>query len=161
MSITHAPSTGVRRPHINVWLVAVIALVAALVALGAWALVDRQTGTTEGLASSEVATMLDGRMAAANSEDWEAFAGYYAKDAVLEERDVVPPTVTRGRKEITARVQGLHDLGLRLVSESAPIRFGPFVAQAATWGGEQFGGILVYELDANGKIAHQWLMGTN
>lgn len=156
---THAPPTPVRRPHINGWLVAVIALVAALVALGAWALLDRETGTTEGLASSEIATMLDGRMAAANAGDWEAFAGYYAKSAVLEERDVVPAVVTSGREEIAARVEGLHALGLRLVSESTPIQFGPFVAQAAAWGGEEYGGILVYELDANGKIAHQWVLG--
>jgi hypothetical protein len=66
--------------------------------------------------------------------------------------------VTRGREEITARVEGLRFLGLRLASQSAPIQFGPFVAQAADWGGA--GGILVYQLDANGKIAHQWVIGT-
>lgn len=46
------------------------------------------------------------------------------------------------------------------MSESAPIQFGQFAAQAATWGGEAYGGVLVYELDAEGKIAHQWVMGT-
>ena len=156
MSITHG-YTHVRRPHLNIWLVAVIALLVALVTVGAWALVDRQAGTPEGLASADVATMLDGRMVAANGGDWKAFAGYYAKDAVLEERDAVPAVVTRGREEIVARVRGLHFLGLRLVSESAPIQVGPFVAQAADWVGAH--GILVYELDANGKIAHQWVMG--
>ena len=104
--------------------------------------------------------MLDGRMTAANGEHWQALARYYAEDAVLEERDVVPAVVTRGREAIAARIEGLHAFGLRLMSESAPIQFGPFVAQAATWGGEAYGGILVYELDAKGKITHQWVMGT-
>jgi len=37
---TYAPETHRHRVHVNPWLVAVIVLAAALVALGAWVLID-------------------------------------------------------------------------------------------------------------------------
>ena len=161
MSFTHLPPAHAHRPHVSVWLVAVIGLVGALVALGAWALIGRDS-QPEGLASGEVTTMLDDRIAAANGNDSEAFASFYTKDAILEEHDVQPAVVTTGREEIAARVKGLHLLGLRLASEGTPIQFGRYVAQAASVPGDpETGWILVYELGKDGKIAHQWVIGGN
>ena len=57
-------------------------------------------------------------------------------------------------------MKGLHFLGLRLASEGTPIQFGRYVAQAASVpGAPEIGWILVYELDKDGKIAHQWVIG--
>ena len=40
---THASERHEQRPHLDLWLVAVVGLVAALVALGSWVLIDRTT----------------------------------------------------------------------------------------------------------------------
>lgn len=163
MSTMHAPRLQ-QRP--NPWAVAVIALSAALVGLGIWVLVDR-SGTeaqpaaalSRGLASERVATMLRNRIVAFNAGDRRAVAAFYAPAGVLEERDVAPAVVTRGSEQIGDRIGGLRQLGLRLKSESPVIQFGRYAVEAVSTPSLDAGWILVYELDANGKIAHQWVIG--
>ena len=161
MSITHAPPARVHRPQLNVWLVAVIALAAALVALGAWVVVDQtRSSSTQGLASSQVVTMLKHRLVALNSGDAKAVSAFYTRDAVLEEHDVTPPLVTQGSTQIGARV---HDIvsryGMQLQSASPVIRLDGTVAEATSVPGyPDQGFILVYSLAPNGKIAHQWVL---
>ena len=172
LSVTHAPPTHVQRPHVNPWLVAVIALSAALVALGAWVIVD-QTGssTTEGIASSEVAAMFDDLTVALNSGDAPAIASFYAPNAVLEERIPDPAVVTRGSGQIGERMSFLvNTYGLRIESTGPVIVLGDTAAHAeryaqgdlrdaslaAVW--EMGGSMVVFRLDANGKIAHQWVL---
>jgi hypothetical protein len=113
----------------------------------------------EGLASNEVATMLDDRIAAFNGGDNEAAAAFYAEDAVLQEEDI--GKVTTGRKEIGVRLHDLYYMGMRMEPVGAPIQSGRFVGEAVrftefegTGTGE---GVLVFELDDAGKIAHQWV----
>jgi hypothetical protein len=114
VSTPHVATFHVRRPHINLWSVAVIGLAAALVGLGVHVLVDRETNTREGLASAGVVTMLANRIAAWDSGDGKAVAGFYTKDAIMEERDVSPAVVTEGREEIGTRLQYIIDAGLRM-----------------------------------------------
>lgn len=163
MSTTHLPRMHVRRPHANVWAVTVIALVAALVALGAWVVVDRTTSSSAaGLASAEVATMLENRIAAFDRADGRAAAAFYTEDAVMQEEDI--GLTTRGREAIATRLQYLMDAGLRMKTVGAPIQMGRFVGEGVRFyepGGTRIGeGVLVFELDKNrGKIAHQWVTG--
>lgn len=172
MAIMHEAPTHVRRPRVNLWLVAVIALAAALIALGAWVLVDRNTSSSApGRASPEVATMLADRIAAMNREDGPAAAVFYTKDAIMQEEDNAivqqegpPGLVTKGRKQIAARLQFLSEAGLRIERVGAPIQMGRFVGEAVRFyefGGSGTGeGVLVFELDkSSGKIAHQWVTG--
>jgi hypothetical protein len=137
----------------------VIALAAALVTLGAWVIVDRGEGQTKGIASGEIVSLLNARFAAFNSAGTKPMSGFYSRDAILEEFDVVPPYSTRGADEIGARLEGISRLwdmaGFRITEESPVIQIGPFVAQAARISGGT-PQILVYKIDENGKIAHQW-----
>ena len=160
MAVTHAGSAHGRRPSLNPWLVAVIALAAALLALGAWVVVDQtKSPSTEGLASPNVVAMLRDRVAAVNSGDAKAISSFYTRNAVLEERDVTPPIVTKGGKEIGERISGLAAIGLKLESASPVIRLDGTVAEATSMPGyPDEGFILVYKLAANSKIAHQWVL---
>ena len=156
---THVP---VGHKRFNAWLVAVIALVAALVGLGTWVLVDQtRSSSTEGLASPEVASMLKGRLAALNSGDAEAISTFYTAHAVLEERDVTPARVTRGSVAIGKAIATyVNSYGLQVERVSPIIQTGRSVAEATVYPGDpSLGWTLVYLLDRDsGKIAHQWVL---
>ena len=159
MSVTHAPPTHVQRPHVNPWLVAVIALAAALVALGVWVVVDQtRSSTTEGVASAEVSAMLDDYLVAFNSGDSAAFSSLYAANAVQEDRTFSPAVVTRGSEQIADRMAFFASGGMRLEATGPVIVLGDTVARTERIPGETGGYMVVYKLDANGKIAHQWVL---
>ena len=161
MAATHTGQAHVHRPRFNPWLAAVIALAAALVALGGWVIVDQtRSSSTQGLASPEVATMLENRIAAFDRADGRAAAAFYTKDAVMQEEDI--GLTTTGRAQIGARLQYLMDAGLRMKTVGAPIQSGRFVGEAVRFydpsGTARGEGVLAFELDSNsGKIAHQWV----
>jgi hypothetical protein len=150
----------------NLWLVAVIALTVALLALGAWVLVDR-TGSSStpaaALAPAPVVAMLEGRIAAWDSGNGKATAAFYTKDAIMEERDVAPAVVTSGREAIGSRLQWIIDMGLRMKPVGTPVQIGRFVGEPVrfyTSAGARVGeAVLVFELAKDGKIAHQWVIG--
>ena len=71
----------VHRLHINGWLVAVVALAAALVALGSWVLVDHYSGG--GSSSQNATTLIDNMNAAVSSGNANATVGLYSKNAVI------------------------------------------------------------------------------
>ncbi len=174
MSTSHVPRIHVGRPRGNPWLVAAVALAAALLGLGAWVIVDRarseSAGAAEssrGLASDRVAAMLEARIAAWDRGDGGAAAALYTEDAVMEERDITPAFVSEGREAIGNRLQELIDLGLRMRGVGAPVQLGRFVGEPVRFYAAEGGpawravgeGMLVFELSAGGKIAHQWVMG--
>lgn len=115
-------------------------------------------------ASAEVVALLEGRMAAMNRGDGMAAAEYYALNAIMEETDLTPHLVTRGRAAIGERLQGLvGDAGLRLKAAGTPIQFDRYVAEPVIFdqdGGPGYGaGMLVFEIDSDGLIAYQWMIG--
>lgn len=63
---THVPEIHVRRLHVNAWLVAVVALAAAVVALGAWVVVDRYAGGDG--ATQDATALVDDWNAAVNAD---------------------------------------------------------------------------------------------
>jgi ketosteroid isomerase-like protein len=69
------------RWHVNPWLVAVIVLGVAVVALGTWVIVDRYTGGDT--ATQDATTLIDNVSAAYTTNDAAALASYYAPDAVI------------------------------------------------------------------------------
>mgnify|MGYP003562181239 CR=1 FL=1 len=106
MSTTHAPPVHVHRLHINPWLVAVIALAAALVALGSWVLVDRYTGGDS--ATSDATTLIDKFNAAGNAGDASALAALVTSDVVMRsEGSVITGAEALGAAATSASAGGL------------------------------------------------------
>ncbi len=78
---TYVPEAHVRRRHVNVWLVAVVGLAAALVALGTWVLVDRYAGGDS--ATQDATTLIDDFNAALSAGDVDAVAALITNDFVM------------------------------------------------------------------------------
>lgn len=152
MSTIYAPPVHTHRPHVNVWLVAVIGLAAALVALGAWVLVDRSTGGDS--ATQDATTLIDEFSAASSANDGEAAAALLTSDAVLWSNG----NTISGRTAIADEIA--TTTGLR-VERTAPVTvegefastFNSFSAPAA--GVTEAPIISVYQLK-NGKIFGLW-----
>lgn len=75
---TYAPEAHPhRRWHVNPWLVAVIALAAALIALGAWVIAEGGDGRSQDEA------LVEQFYAATNARDGDAIGRLFRKDAVV------------------------------------------------------------------------------
>jgi len=156
-----------RRSTVNAWLVGglVLALV-ALVGLGVWAYNDHnQTPSnpaaaptaTAGLAPQAVTAMLASRVAAVNNGDKQTLMRVYAPNAVVEERDQTPAVIYSGNEKIATVLTGYHSMGWTLQQAGAASQQGMFVSEPLIWSGGS--GIAVYELNDQGLIAHQWVIG--
>lgn len=75
----------VHRPHINLWLVAVVGLAAALVGSGAWVIVDRYTGG--GGATDNATALIDESNAAISNADAAALSSLYTRNAEITRDD--------------------------------------------------------------------------
>jgi hypothetical protein len=111
-----------------------------------------------GLAGDDVLAMLADRVETLNTGTEEELAAFYSRDSVLEEQDMGDPAlVTRGGGSIAEHLMGYRSLGFRLDPETTAIRLGRYVAEGLRWG--TGGGVVVYELDEEGRIAHTWVIG--
>lgn len=77
----HPHRVHVRRPHVDLWLVAVVGLAAALVGLASWVLVDRYAGGSS--AAENATTLLDNFNAATTRGDAKAATALVTSDFVL------------------------------------------------------------------------------
>lgn len=152
---------GAESPRRNNVLMGLVLVVALAIGLAVGLAIGRGTVDTPeaapGLAGDDVLTMLEDRVETLNNGTAEDLAAFYSEDAVLEELDVQPAIVTRGAEQIAAHLMGYRDLGWSLTSGTTAIRLGRYVAEGMTWSGGA--GMVVYELDDNGKIAHAWALG--
>lgn len=144
------------------WWLGVAVFVLLIAAVGAGVLIGRATGPDnaaqpKGLASGAVTKTLAMRIDAVNAGDTTKIASFYTSNAVLEERDWQPAVITRGAQAIAKHLSAYNEIGFQLTNDSAPIQIGPYTAEAATWSGGGRG-ILVYEFDSSGRIAHQWVI---
>lgn len=160
---TYAPAAHERRPHLRAWLLAVGAVLGVLAAFGIGIFVGRATATegpAQGLASEEVVAVIDGSLAALDRGDWDAFAGYWARDAVLEDAGL--QTTARSREEIVDLNEGLYNLGARYFRTGAVIQLGSLAAYAVSCPDcpGAWSGIDLVELDDELKIAHLWTGNT-
>lgn len=103
---TYVPEARVHRPHVNLWLVAVIVLAAALVGLGAWVLIDRYGGGES--AAEEATAVVDDFYAAANAKDEEALRALFADDVVVWSNE----TVMTGEDEVVDAVMSSGGLSM-------------------------------------------------
>jgi hypothetical protein len=125
--------------------------------------VGRTTAQGARLPSDAVIAVLEGRIAAMNRGDGVAAAAFYVEDGVLEETDMNPDLVTRGRENLAVRFADLYGMGLRLAPAGAPIAYDRYVAEPTRFHrGNPPGrgaGMLVFEVDAQNHLAYQWMIG--
>jgi hypothetical protein len=166
MSITHAPPTHIRRPHLNPWLAAVIALGVAVVALGTWVIVDQtRSSSAQGQASPEVAAMIHNLHAAMNRYDAKAVVAFYSQNGVMDEIDAgAPRVVSRGHDQLLARyrymLEAARSSGIQ-DRVGTITQVGSYLSMPVSYGtpGTTLGqGFVIEQLDANGKIAHEWVI---
>lgn len=146
-----APAAQKRAGGVNRRLVvAVAALAAVLVGLGAWVLVDRLSGG----GTDEITALVDRNLAAMNAADAAAAAATYTEDAVInlfgEEH--------YGRQEITASLQGVIDVGTQLHRVSDVAANGEYVSFFHEWTNElgmEGADLSVMQIE-NGLIAAHW-----
>ena len=139
---TYVPEVHARRPNVNLWLVAVLALAAGFVALGSWTLVDRLGGSHSGGAE-----VIDDLNAAVNAGDANALRTLFARDAVF-----VAPNGQQasGLDDVVSAVLIPHGAGLHVERAGPVASEGDFVAAFIRYeGGVEFG---VWQFDDDGKI---------
>ena len=143
----YTPEAHARRPHITIWFVAVIALAAGLVALGAWMLVSRDTG-----ADTEAAQIVDDLNAAVNAGDAEALRGLFARSPVF----VMPNgEQLSGLDRVVMAVLIPHGVGYQLERVGPVASAGDFAASFTRFDGSMELG--VWQFDDDGKIVQMWV----
>lgn len=144
---TYSPEAHARRTHVTGWLVAVIALAAGLVALGAWTLVDRYAGS-----DTEAAQIIDDMSAAVNAGDAETLRALFARDAVF----VMPSgQQVSGLDNVVRAVLIPHSVRLQIERAGPIASAGDFSAAFTRYdGGMELG---VWQFNKNGKIAQMWV----
>lgn len=143
---TYVPEVHARRPHINFWLVAVIALAAGLVALGAWTLVDRFGGS-----DTEAAQIIDDLNAAVNAGDAEALRALFARDAVF----VLPSgDEVSGLENVVSTALIPHGAGYHVERAEAVATEGDLATTLTKYEGGVELGVWQFE---DGKIVRMWV----
>ena len=146
---TYVPEVHARRPHVNVWAVAVVALAAALVALGTWVLVDRYAGGDS--ATQDATTLIDDVATAISTGDANAIPSLYASNAV--QRSIGVGETYTGVKAIRALA------GCCTVERLAPVtvegEYATSFMRLAAPGWPTVVSISVFQIK-DGKIVRDW-----
>lgn len=113
-------------------------------------------------ASPDVIAILEGRIEAFNRGDFEAAAAFWAEDGVLIEYEADKAIFNQGRAAIAKRLAGVYEFGLRFEPAGTPLQFGQLVAEPVRWlpmepGGPDAQSMLIFRLNADGKIASEWV----
>lgn len=147
--IANPSPTHVRRPDINLWLVAVIVLAAGLVALGAWTVVDRYTGS-----DTEAAQIIDDLNTAVSAGDTEAVRELFASDAVFE-----MPTGEQvsGLDNVVAAALIPYGAGFQIERVASVATEGDFATTFFRYSNGAEGVELVVLKLEDGKIARVWV----
>lgn len=157
-----AEARAAKRPRAG-WYVGVSAALLVL-GLGAGILVGRATVSAPpapaDLASARLSTFLDQQVEAFNSGDATRIRPFYAEDATFTDIGNVHAAPLKGGDEIaTVMAKNVAFLGPFAGDIGTPIARGDFVTYVSTWG-DVSAGVIVFELDANGKILNQWVIHT-
>jgi hypothetical protein len=164
MTTIHSPETTVQdsTPHPTKWW-AVLSVVLLLVGLGVGVLVGRAIAPEQeqpaNLASSELTGFLDLQAKAVNSGDATRIAEFYAEDATLTDIGNIYAKPLKGRDQIAkVMADNVALLGDNFPKDiGTPIARGNFVTYVSTWG-DVAAGVIVFELDGEGKILNQWVI---
>jgi hypothetical protein len=147
---------GARSRRRSAWLPVTL----LVVGLGLGVLVGRATESNpdqaSDLARPEVSAMIDDQIEASNSGDPARISEFYAENATMTDIGNKYAAPIKGGAEIAKAMQGnIELLGPFLNKPETLVQANTFVAYAGAWG-DVAGGVVVYELDSNGKILNQW-----
>ena len=148
----HPHRAHLPRPHLNLWLAAVVVFAAALTGVAAWVLVDRYTGGDT--ATENAATLIDNFNAAVNRNDAKAITALLTSNAVFYQRgDSVAGANTIG-KVITTQA------GTKNLKRIAPVAVNgeyatTFIHFSAMGGVEDWPQLQVFQIK-HGKLARIW-----
>lgn len=164
MTTIHRPETTVpaSTPHSTTWW-AVLSVVLLLVGLGAGVLVGRAVSPEQeqpaNLASSQLTDFLDRQAKAVNSGDATRIAEFYAEDATLTDIGNIYAKPLKGRDQIaTVMADNVALLGDNFPKDiGTPLGRSNFVTYVSSWG-DVSAGVIVFELDGEGKILNQWVI---
>jgi hypothetical protein len=137
-----------------------LAVVLLVVALGAGALVGRATKADPpapaDLASASTRAWLRDHVAAVNSGDEARIRAFYADDATQYDIGNQHSAPIRGGANI-ARIAAANQpiLGQFLNEPGTAVQRGQFIAYVGSWGDVK-AGVVVYELDPQGRILNMW-----
>jgi hypothetical protein len=148
----HPHRAHLHRPHVNLWLGAVVVLAAALIGLAAWVLVDRYTGGST--ATENAASLIDNFNAAVNRNDGKAVAALLTSHAVLYQRGNSVAGANTIGKVITTQA------GTKNLERIAPVAVNgeyatTFIHFWALGGIEDWPQLQVFQIK-DGKIARIW-----
>jgi hypothetical protein len=138
----------------------ILSVVLLLVGLAAGVLVGRATAPEQelpaDLAPRQLSDFLERQGEAVNSGDATRIAEFYAEDATLTDIGNIYAKPVEGRAEIAeVMAKNVALLGPFAGDAGTPIARGSFVTFVSTWG-DVAAGVIVFELDADGKILNQW-----
>jgi hypothetical protein len=139
-----------------VWL----AVVLLLAVLGAGVLVGRVTKAEppppRDLASAATNAWIRDHVAAINSGDAARVRPFYADNATVYDIGNQHSAPLVGGANIARAVAASHSmLGAFMNEPGTAVQYGQFIAYVGSWGDVK-AGVIVYELDAQGKILNLW-----
>ena len=154
-SETLRPRSRERR-HVPVWL----AVVSLIVLVGAGVFVGRATKPDPpppaDLASASTNAWIRDQVAAINSGDAARIRPFYADNATMNDIGNRVSTPLKGGAHIAETFALSHSmLGHFLEEPGTAVQRDQFIAYVGSWGDVK-AGVVVYELDADGKILNMW-----
>lgn len=158
---THVAHGQLHWPRASPWLLASAVVVLVAGALVGGIFIGRSTkesaAPVQRLASKQVVAAIDGWMAVTRRGDFNAFAGYLAKDVVYHE-PAQGIAAMRGRKEVTALSEGYYNLGARYYRVSPVIQRGDIAAFAASCPAcpSDPNDVVLLQFDEHLRIAQMW-----
>lgn len=147
---TYPHRIDARRTHVNYWLVTVVGLAAALVALGVWVVVDQTTGGSE--ATQNATTLIDDVNTAFSTGDANAIPSLYAKGAVV--RSIGAGETYTGVTAIRALADGSFTVG-RVAPATVNGEYATSFMRLSAPGYGSAMSISVFQMK-DGKIVRQW-----
>lgn len=145
---------------VPVWLAVVLPVVLVVVALAAGVLVGRatkaDTAPPADLASAATNSWIRDHVAAVNSGDEARIRTFYADDATMTDIGNLHAAPLKGGATIARTLAANHALlGDFLDEPGTAVRRDQFISYVGSWGDVRTG-VVVYELDDQGKILNIW-----
>lgn len=141
------------RTRVRGWVIGVVVVLLAAAFGGGIFTGKAMEADPVGLADDAVVELLDENIRALNARDADAIAATFAEDAVMT--DLIAGEEYVGADEIARTYASIPNLRLEQTSER--VQQGDYVASTFTY--FRGSGVAIFQIE-DGKITHQWVIGT-